>query len=311
MLFCQLIWVFASFLPYDSSRTCEYSQHDIGLSWVRILITAVLSPLENWVLHEFPLFLSLAPLLHTVCTPIVYVINIYKLRKYRADTAIKFEMCSSSLFFSTQGMFYDTFMYSGSYEHFKRFQSVVFTEQFRDAYLISFFVFGHFFYYFAISFSSEKNKSVFIVLLTKQAFIHGVFIGIIYLLVSDFGIIPEQNGFWRAGYFIILHYIAIAVFLLNFCYFYKHRILDLDNDNDTNTDTDLDNDNDINTDTDLDNDNDNDTNTDLDNDNDARETGNFLNRRSIYRCEIKQEYTVLEMDTYTSYTDDVTDDESS
>ena len=140
MLFCQLIWVFASFMPYDKRKFADSSsiwEYYFARSWVRILITAVLSPLENWVLHEYPLFLFLAPLLHAVCTPIVYII--------RVGTVIK-----SSLFSSTQGMFYDTFMYSGSYEDFKSFQSVVFTEQFRYAYLFSFFVFGNFFYYFAV-----------------------------------------------------------------------------------------------------------------------------------------------------------------
>ena len=151
------------------------------------------------------------------------LINIYKLRMYRAGSATKFTMWTSSLFFSTQGMFYDTFMYSGSYEDFKSFQSVVFTEQFRDDYLFSFFVFGYFSYYFAISFSSEKNKSVFVGVLTKLAFIHGVFIVIIYLLVSIYGIIPDQYGFWRVGYVIIIHYIAIALFL-TFSIYYKDLI---------------------------------------------------------------------------------------
>ena len=213
---------------------------------IRLAITTLLfSPLENWVLHENPEFLYLAPVFQVGSTLTGYILDVYQMRKYRRGTVIKFKMWAFYLFSSTQGLFYDTYMYSLSCEEFNsgvedRLQAFCVTEHSGQngwkilLYLFVFVVFGFVLYYNAISWimecSVEENTALFNAISLQFSF-HSAAVIFTYILVIIYisaitGLeFRFQDEVWLAGYVLTVHLISslLLLFFTRIKYPYLYR----------------------------------------------------------------------------------------
>ena len=235
MLFLEPFWVYAStaFLVASGRRQLSAVENIWGnqyFTFILIMVAGVFVPMENWILHKHTAWettflleslsdssiIALASLLHIFSTLTGYWLSVYQLRNYGPDAVIKSCMWAFSIFFSTQGMFYDTLLYSGTYEEFhngteKSFESFFSTERFKDAYIIFFLVFGPVFYFLAISWNSgctKEEKSSFVKKLARQAFFNGLAIGGAYFLICGAGLLPPAFSMWRLIYILGMHTIC-------------------------------------------------------------------------------------------------------
>ena len=235
MLFLEPFWVYASvaFLVACGRRQLLEVDNIWGNPYftkILVMIAGVFVPVENWILHKHTAWettflmenlsqssiIALVSLLHIFSTLTGYWLSVYQLRNYGPDSVIKSSMWAFSIFFATQGMFYDTLLYSGSYQEFhagveKTFESFFFTERFHDAYIIFFLIFGPVFYYLAISWNSgsTKEESIsFIKQLTREAVQNGVILTLGYFLACVLGMLPPKFGLWRMVYILVMHFIC-------------------------------------------------------------------------------------------------------
>ena len=191
---------------------------------IRLVVTTLLSPLENLWLHENPEFLYLAPVFQVGSTLTGYILDVYQMRKYRRDRVINFKMWAFSLFSSTQGLFYDTFMYSLSCKEFNSgvedsLQAFCVTEHPENEwklvlYLGVFLVFGVVLYYNAISWNMECSEEEMKTRLNQifvQLFCYFTSFVLILVLISISS--PEiefrfPDKVWLAVYVLAVHLIS-------------------------------------------------------------------------------------------------------
>ena len=191
---------------------------------IRLVITTLLSPLENLWVHENPEFLYLAPVVQVGSTLIGYILDVYQMSNYKCDTVIKFKMWAFSLFSSTQGLFYDTFMYSLSCNEFNSgvedsLQASCVAEKIL-LYVFVFIVFGFVLYHNAIYWNmecSEEENSALSKEISQQFSFHLAAVATTLMVYIGFCNIEQyrfQDEVWLAGYVLTMHLISSLLLLI-------------------------------------------------------------------------------------------------
>ena len=197
-------------------------------------------PFESWILFShtewettffldkgsnlLPIVATLAVFMHVTVALLTYWLNMQLLRKYGPLIVVKLSILGFGLFFSTQGMFYDTLMYSGTYDEFhsgvtKSFLSFFLTERFRDAYILFFVCFGPVFFAVALSFNevcSHDEKKQFVQILWREVAVQGTFICLVYVLIGLSGVASHNFSLYRLPAVIFMYFVPNSTLILPF-----------------------------------------------------------------------------------------------
>ena len=241
MLVLEPFWVYAS---VSFCVTCGRRQlsrvesvwGNVYFSYILILITAVFAPVENWVLHRntdwessFLLekisdssVIALASLIHILSALLSYSASMYLLRRHGQDAVLKSAIWSFSIFFLFQGLFYDSLMYSGTYDEFhagipKSYWSFFYSSRFFDAYIVFFLFYGPPFYGLAIFLNNGCTKAEhedFLKKLKLEAVKDGSIICSVYVFLYILGILPDKFDLWRLVPMMTMHIIPHSLLLL-------------------------------------------------------------------------------------------------
>ena len=214
----------------------EHVWGNIYFSSILILIATVFAPVESWVLYRNTAWetsfvlenisdssvMALTSLVHIGSALLAYGASMYLLRSHGQGAVIKSAIWTFNLFFLLQGLFYDTLLYSGTYEEFhaaviKSYWSFFTSSQFFDAYLVFFLFFGPPFYGLAIHLNNgctESEHAEFIMKLKKEAVKDGLMIIGIYLFLYSVGAFPNKFGLWRLIPMFIMFVIPNTLLIL-------------------------------------------------------------------------------------------------
>lgn len=210
---------------------------------ILIMIVVFFIPIESWVLYchtdwettfilekdssHFPLCAGFAVMLHLSVAIFAYWLSIHVLTRYGSATVVRLSFLGFGLFFSSQGMFYDTLMYSGSFEEFhngeeKSFLSFFLTGRFRDAYVLFFICFGSPFYCIILTLnqaSTQIEKVNFIKILWNEIALQGSCFCAIYAIICSVGVLSDRYTLLRLPVVAIMYFIPHATLLLPFYFF--------------------------------------------------------------------------------------------
>ena len=246
MLILEPVWVFATvgFCIACARRQMTHVTDIWGnryFSAILVMMAAVFVPVENWILHKHTdwettfmiressdsTLIALATLLHILVALASYRLSIYILHTFGDVILTKMSMWAFTIFFSSQGMFYDSLMYPGSYDEYhsgvrKSFWSFFLSDTFRDTYIVFFIYFGPVFYYLCISWNSGGTKEElcsFIKLLTDEVKLHVILISAFYLAFYILGWLPTGWGLWRLVFTAVSHVVPHVLLIspLRFC----------------------------------------------------------------------------------------------
>ena len=241
MLLLEPFWVYSSVaLCVACGRKDLLKVEDIWgnrfFSGIMVMIAGVFVPVENWVLHRHAAWettfivrnlqdstlIALASLLHILMALTGYWLSMHLLRKYGVDAVIKSTMWAFSVFFTSQGLFYDSLMYSGTYDEYhagveKTFVSFFYTDRFFDAYIIFFLLYGPVFYYLAISWNSgysTEERNAFVWKLVNEVILHAAAIFGAYFFVCGAGVLPAKFGLYRLLPMVLMHFVSHGLVVL-------------------------------------------------------------------------------------------------
>ena len=205
-------------------------------SSILIMIAGVFVPVENWVLHRHPdwettflvktvsdsTLIALASLLHILIALSGYWLSMHLLRNYGEDAVIKSTMWAFSIFFCVQGLFHDSFMYSGTYEEYhdgveKSFLSFFATDRFFDAYIVFFLLYGPPFYYLIVSWNAgypREERNNFNWKMGREVVLHAAFITGVYVIVWGVGLLPPKFDLSRLLPMYLIHFTSHLLVVL-------------------------------------------------------------------------------------------------
>ena len=257
MLIAEPLWVFSS---VGFCVACGRKQlSEVESLWrnkyffvIMVKMLLFFIPVESWILYShtdwettflldkgsdlLPRFAILASFLHLAVAVFAYWLNMRLLRKYDSSIVVKLSLFGFGVFFASQGMFYDTLMYSGSYEEFhdgvhKSFLSFFMTERFRDAYIMFFVCFGPIFFYIALSWHqvcTPDERKEFIKLLWSEVLVQGTFLCFVYVLISIFGLVSERFTLSRLPIVAVMFFVPICTLILPFHIFHGRETEKID-----------------------------------------------------------------------------------
>ena len=241
MLLLEPFWVYSSVaLCVACGRKELLKVEDIWgnryFTGILVMIAGIFVPVESWVLHRHPAWettflvekvsdstlIALSSLLHILIALGGYWLSMFLLKKYGEDAVIKSTMWAFSIFFTSQGLFHDSLMYSGTYEEYhsgvqKSFASFFYTERFFDAYIVFFLLYGPVFYYLAITWNSgytTSQRNQFIWKLTNEVVRHAAVIFGAYFCVCVVGALPAKFGLSRLLPMILMHFVSHGLVVL-------------------------------------------------------------------------------------------------
>ena len=249
MLIAEPLWIFGSvgFCIACGRKQLSKVENFWMNEYLLVLMVKIVCffiPIEIWVLYLhtdwettflidkgsdwLPLLIALAIFIHLTSAMLAYWLNMHILRKHGYSYVAKLSLFGFGLFFSSQGIFYDTLMYSGSYDDFhtgvqKSFVSFLTTDRFRDAYIMFFVCFGPIFFFIALSWNetcSKDEKKQFSQLLWREALMQGI----IFCLVYTIGVFalgagsmnPCRYTVLRLPVIILMYFVPILILILPF-----------------------------------------------------------------------------------------------
>jgi hypothetical protein len=202
------------------------------------MMAGVFVPVENWILHRHTdwettflmkessdsTMIAMATLLHIVVTLVGYRLSMYILLQFGADALIRTTMLAFTLFFSTQGMFYESLMYPGTYDEFhggvtRSFWSFFVSQTFVDSYIVFFVFFGPAFYYLCITWNNgctSEELRCFVRQLAEEITLHGAIIIGGYCALLSLDLLPAGWGLWRLIPISLTHFVPHILLILPF-----------------------------------------------------------------------------------------------
>ena len=219
MLLLEPFWVFASTsfcIACCRNRIlqCPDVWSNRYFTALILLTTIFFTPFENWILIKHTEWettfliednsqkstIGFAALLHIFTLLGGYRFSIFLLRYFGPTALVRASIFSYTVFFSSQGVFCDTLLYSGTYSEYHNgvemsMMSFFRTERFLDAYVLFFLSFGPPFFYIAYTWHgecSEEERRWFGVMVVKETMLQGGVVCTVYLLLACSGLLPNN-----------------------------------------------------------------------------------------------------------------------
>ena len=243
MLLLEPFWVFASAsfcvaCCRNKILECSDIWSNRYFTTLILLTTIFFTPFENWILIKHiewettflvedgpgKSVIGFAAVLHIATLLCGYRFSIFMLQWFGPAALVRASIFSYTIFFSSQGVFCDTLLYSGTYAEYhagvhKDMTSFFFTQRFIDAYVLFFLTFGPPFFYTAYCWHkecSEADRKWFGDLVVKESIVQGCAVCGIYFLLALFGFLPANHSCARTFIVAFMNFSPLAVLVYPF-----------------------------------------------------------------------------------------------